>query len=111
MATIVDCTADDGSIVYVNLDNVNAFHSRGDKVGTGSAPPERPQAFVIRPLTTSAERGRADLMPTGLRALAFSSLRKKLERCQPDPPCSTVTGNCVLSTREACNATAQDPYV
>jgi hypothetical protein len=90
MATIVDCTADDGSIVYVNLDNVNAFHSRGDKVGTGSAPPERPQAFVIRPraeasLTTSAERGRADLMPTGLRALAFSSLREKT-RALPTRP-------------------------
>jgi hypothetical protein len=34
MATIVDCNADDGSAIYVNLDNVNIFSSRGDQGGT-----------------------------------------------------------------------------
>jgi hypothetical protein len=34
MATIVECIAEDGSVVYVNLNNVNAFSSRGDKGGT-----------------------------------------------------------------------------
>jgi hypothetical protein len=34
MPTIVDCNAEDGSVIYVNLDNVNAFSSRGDKGGT-----------------------------------------------------------------------------
>jgi hypothetical protein len=34
MPTIVDCNAEDGSVVYVNLDNVNAFSPHGDKGGT-----------------------------------------------------------------------------
>jgi hypothetical protein len=34
MPTIVDCNADDGSVIYVNLNNVHIFSSRGEKGGT-----------------------------------------------------------------------------
>jgi hypothetical protein len=33
MATIIDCNTDDGRVIYVNLDNIITFASRGDDVG------------------------------------------------------------------------------
>jgi|SoiMethySBSTD1v2_1073268.scaffolds.fasta_scaffold1766230_1 hypothetical protein len=34
MATIIDCNTDDGRVVYVNLDNIITFASRGDEDGS-----------------------------------------------------------------------------
>jgi hypothetical protein len=34
MATIIDCNTDDGRVVYVNLDNIITFASRGDEGGS-----------------------------------------------------------------------------
>jgi hypothetical protein len=34
MATIIDCNTDDGRVVYVNLDNIITFASRGDDGGS-----------------------------------------------------------------------------
>jgi hypothetical protein len=33
-ATIIDCNTDDGRVVYVNLDNIITFASRGDEGGS-----------------------------------------------------------------------------
>ena len=84
-----------------------------DAIGTGMSSPfaeagkpltnKRTLAFV--PMKSAFDPKRPSLV------LASLSAAKPTQRTGKVPDASTLTGNIVVSTREACNATPQYPYV